>query len=212
MNEPVTIKDRREAADLASATRRLLRDAGGELAAPFLDDWPADPRWRAMSPRALPVVKWLSPACRAGWPNAATVLACLEAASPRVTWRQTYGPEDFGREFLERYGWTELIGERGPIVSEKIAVGFLLLGPEVTYPAHSHDAEEIYLTLSGAAAWRRGAERWRDEPAGALIHHPSRLPHAMRTGAAPLLALYAWRGGDLKQKSRIVKARELRAS
>lgn len=135
--------------------------------------------------------------------SAADVLAGLQAASPRLTWRQTYGPEDFGSDFLERYGWTELIGERGPIVSEKIAVGFLLLGPEATYPSHSHDAEEIYLALSGAAAWRRGAEPWRDGPGGALIHHPSRLPHAMRTGAAPLLALYAWRAGDLAQKSRI---------
>jgi hypothetical protein len=203
MNEPVTTEDRREVADLASATRRLLRDVGGELAAAFLDDWPTDVCWRARAPRALPVLKWLGPACRAGWPGAASVLAALEAASPRLAWRQTYGPEDFGRDFLERYGWTELIGERGPIVSERIAVGFLLLGPEVAYPAHSHDAEEIYLTLSGAAAWRRGAEPWRDEFPGALIHHPSRLPHAMRTGAEPLLALYAWRGGDLKQKSRI---------
>ena len=127
----------------------------------------------------------------------------MEDASPRLAWRQTYSVADFGPEFHERYGWTELVGERGPIASEKIAVGFLLLGPETTYPSHSHDAEELYLCLSGAAAWRRGGEDWRDEPAGALIHHPSRVSHAIRTAREPLLALYVWRGGDLTQKSAI---------
>ena len=96
--------------------------------------------------------------------------------------------------------------ERGPIASRRLAVGFLLLGPDVAYPLHSHEAEEIYLVLSGTAAWRRGGEPWRDEAPGALIHHPSRAPHAMRTEREPLLALYAWRGGDLAQKSTIERA------
>jgi mannose-6-phosphate isomerase-like protein (cupin superfamily) len=202
VNESDTTKDRRDIAALASAVHRLLEDAG-ELAAAFLHDWRSRARWRVTAPRALPVLRWLNPACRAGSTGAAEVLAALEAASPRLAWRQTYGPEDFGADFLERYGWTELMGKRGPIMSDRIAVGFLLLGPHLIYPPHSHDAEEVYLPLSGVAAWRRGAEPWRDVPPGALIHHPSRLPHAVRTGAEPLLALYAWRGGDLAQKSRI---------
>ena len=37
--------------------------------------------------------------------------------------------------------------------------------------------------------------------AGEVIHHPSNVSHAMRTGAEPLLAIYLWRGGPLAQKS-----------
>lgn len=203
MNECETPKDRSEVAALASAVRRLLEDVGGEAAAAFLRDWLVRPRWRATASCSLRVLEWLRPACRAGWADAAGVLAALEAASPRLAWRQTYGPEDFGADFLERYGWTELIGARGPVMSDRIAVGFLLLGPALTYPPHSHDAEEVYLPLSGRAAWRRAAQPWRRVSPGALVHHPSRLPHAIRTATEPLLALYAWRGGDLAQKSRI---------
>ena len=181
-----------------------MEEKGGERATIFLSDWPdRHSPGRMPASSALPALRWLAPACRAGWAGAAEVLAALEAASGRLAWRQTYAAEDFGLEFLERYGWSELIGERGAIASDRIAVGFLLLGPETTYPLHSHDAEELYLPLSGAADWRRGAENWRPEPPGAPIFHQSRMPHAIRTGGAPLLALYAWRGGDLQQKSTI---------
>ena len=181
-----------------------MKEKGGERAAVFLSDWPDRLSLRrTLAPSALPALQWLGPACRMGWPPAAEVLAGLEAASGSLAWRQTYAAGDFGPEFLARYGWSELIGERGAIASDTIAVGFLLLGPGTTYPMHSHDAEELYLPLSGEAEWRRGAETWRREPPGAPIFHESRLPHAIRTGAAPLLALYAWRGGDLQQKSRI---------
>ena len=158
MKEPGTTKDRSEVAALAFAVRRLLEDAASEVATAFLRDWPAHPRWRDTAPRPLRVLEWLGPACRAGWAGAAGLLATLETAHPRLAWRQSYGPEDFGADFLERYGWTELIGARGPIMSDRIAVGLLLLGPALTYPPHSHDAEEVYLPLSGRAAWRRAAE------------------------------------------------------
>jgi hypothetical protein len=83
------MEERPDITGLASATRQLLRDAGGGLAAGFLRDWPTDGRWRATAPRPLPVLKWLGPACRAGSPNAASLLKAMEAASPRLTWRQT---------------------------------------------------------------------------------------------------------------------------
>ena len=111
---------------------------------------------------------------------------------------------DFGAEFLRGYGWTELIGLRGPIASEGVAVGFLLLGPGVEYPPHAHEAVEVYLPLSGTAEWMRGKGPYAPIPPGEAIRHPSWMPHAMRTGAEPLVAAYVWRGGDLAAKSRIV--------
>lgn len=191
-------------AKLVGATKQLLQGLGDPIVDRFLRFWPAAARpLRAQLPGALPVLAWLDLACRAGATGAEDVLAQLFALSPRLAWSQTYIAADFGPAFLERYGWTELIGRRGPVPSKQIAVGFLLFGPHTEYPSHSHEAEEVYLPLSGHAAWQRGAEAWRARPPGEPIHHAGGMPHAMRTETEPLLTLYLWRGGDLAQKSRI---------
>ncbi len=88
--------------------------------------------------------------------------------------------------------------------SKTLACGFLLLGPRTFYPRHRHEAEEIYLPLSGTAEWQQGDAIWREHPPGTIIHHSSEEPHAMRTHAQPLLALYLWRSANLKQKARLV--------
>ena len=120
-----------------------------------------------------------------------------------LDWRQTYSSADFGQRFLDNYGWSEWIGERGAFISDAIACGVLMLGPDTEYPAHSHEAEELYLPLAGRAWWRAGESDWRLREAGTWIHHPAWTIHAMRTGAEPLLAAYVWRAGDLSAKSRI---------
>jgi hypothetical protein len=88
-------------------------------------------------------------------------------------------------------------------LSDVIACGILLLGRETEYPAHSHEAEELYLPLAGHAWWRSAQSDWRLRAPGTWIHHPSWTTHAMRTRAEPLLAAYVWRAGDLTAKSRL---------
>ena len=189
---------------LAVASERLLRALADKTVDRFLSSWPAAAQQtRTPQPSTLQVLGWLADACAAGPPETREVLDRLLALSPRLAWAQTYTAADIGGSFLDRYGWTELIGRRGPVASDRIAAGFLLLGPDTEYPAHSHDAEEIYLPLSGVAAWQRGTEAWRERRPNAPIHHPSGMPHAMRTAREPLLALYLWRGGDLTEKSRL---------
>ena len=174
-------------------------------AASFLSAWPVLEPSRAVSPCGLPVLGWLGDLPRATAPLSAPVVQALVASAGHLAWGQTYGASDFGPEFLDRYGWTELIGMRGPIPSQALACGFLMLGPATTYPAHAHEAEELYLPLSGSAWWQRGQEAWARREPGTPIHHPGWMPHAMRTEAEPLLALYLWRGGDLAAKSKVLR-------
>ncbi len=185
------------------AMARLLQSFDDTLVAEFMTAWPATQPLRPLRPNSLPVLAWLEPACDAGPASAAEFLRHLRGVSPVLAWAQTYTAADFGPAFLERYGWTEFVGQRGLVPSERLAAGLLLLGPGVTYPSHSHDAEELYIPLSGRADWQRGAEGWRERVPGEVIHHPSKMPHAMRTAGEPLLAVYLWRGGDLVQRSRI---------
>lgn len=188
-----------EIEDLVRAVRALLATEPG--AEPFLADWPEARVSRAQAARQLPVGEWLGDLAPLSIPRTAPVVAGVVAEAGRLDWRQTYAPEDFGARFLERYGWSEFIGERGPIASDRIACGVLLLGPDLDYPPHAHAAAELYLPLAGTALWRQAAADFAPVRPGEAIHHAPWVPHATRTGAEPLLALYLWRGGDLSAKS-----------
>ena len=147
--------------------------------------WPPLRATRPFEPRHLPVLTWLAAVFAVPSSSAADLVDTMKARAGMLSWGQTYGEQDFGPAFLERYGWTEVIGSRGPIPSDDVAVGFLLLGPDTTYPAHAHEAEEIYVPLSGVASWMRGDEGFVERAVGEVIHHRSWVPHAMHTGAEP---------------------------
>jgi hypothetical protein len=134
---------------------------------------------------------------------APALVAALLRFGQELAWRQTYTAQDLGVEFLDNYAWTEVLGLRGPRHSERLACGFLLLGPRTHYPSHQHAAEELYVPLSGRAEWQQADGVWRCHEPGTVIQHRSEEPHAMRTREEPLLAVYLWRGGDLAQKARL---------
>lgn len=189
--------------DLAAQVRGLLDSLREPSFASFLGDWPRAARRRAIPACHLPVLRWLPDVAAGAAPFSVDVVDELCREAPKLAWRQSYGAGDFDAQFLGNYGWTEILGLHGPLASERIACGFLLLGPATHYPRHRHEAEEWYLPLSGTAAWQQGEAEWRERSPGMPIHHASEEPHAMRTGAAPLLALYLWRSNNLAQTARL---------
>jgi hypothetical protein len=208
MSDTTNARSDRTVLDIIREARALVARLAIEQIPPFVATWPevmsVD---RECPPSFLPVLRWIDDLPGLAEPATGPLTRLLTEAASSLQWRQSYRKEDFGAGFLERYGWSELIGSRGPVANDRIAVGFLMLGPDVHYPEHSHDAEEIYLPLAGEAEWRRGNEAWRKVKPGTPIHHSSRLVHATRTLADPLLALYLWRGGDLAQKPSIGRVR-----
>lgn len=171
---------------------------------PFLANWPSKPfKTRTVFPNTLPVVSYLAGIHVNGDERAKEVVSALRSCADDLCWGQTYSAQDFGTKFLDKYGWTELIGLRGHVASENIACGFLLLGPHVEYPNHSHEAEEVYVPFSSHSPWKHAGSDWKLKQRGAPIYHEPWLVHGMRTGPQPLLALYIWQGGDLAQKSRV---------
>ena len=78
-----------------------------------------------------------------------------------------------------------------------IAVGLLYLNKNVEYPQHDHAPQELYLVLSGTAAWRYGGdEDYKIVPPGNLIYNQPFDLHGVRNGGAPLVALYVLWGFD----------------
>jgi mannose-6-phosphate isomerase-like protein (cupin superfamily) len=188
--------------DAVLAAARALVERLPQVAA-FSGGWPEGSR-RRIDPASLPVCAALAEAERGAVPLTGDLVRALVRATPDLRWQQTYGAGDFGAAFLRGYGWSEFAGLRGPVPSDRLAIGVLLLGPQITYPSHAHEAAEIYVPLSGTALWQGGEAAFAPVPPGQVIAHPSWLPHAMRTENAPLLALYLWRGGDLAAKSVIL--------
>ena len=189
--------------ELLDTTRSYLIERNSRLVNDFIAtlDWAMAPR--RLDPRSLPCVAHLSNVLtHVGETERALVRLIVENAQS-LSWGQTYRAEDFGEAFLRNYGWMELFGTRGHFVNDRFAGGFLLLGPHIDYPNHHHIAEEIYIPLTGGAEWRAGDTGFRKRAAGEVIHHPSNIVHAIRTGDAPLLAFYLWRGGPLDQRSTI---------
>jgi Dimethlysulfonioproprionate lyase len=185
------------------ASLRVLLEAAGPEARPFLRDWPRALIARPVVARSLPVLRALHGLSNHAAPDTRALVDAIAALADELDWRQTYSPTDFGQRFLDNYGWNEWIGGRGAFVSERVACGVLLLGPDTEYPAHAHEAEELYLPLAGRAYWRSGKSEWRLRTPGESIHHPRWTAHAMRTAREPLLSAYVWRAGDLTAKSRI---------
>jgi hypothetical protein len=189
--------------NIAARIKQMLESLGQYSLAPYLADWPRDCRSRPAKRRELPVLRWLPAIAGDDSAFGADLVAVVCRAAPSLEWRQTYSSKELDAVFLDNYGWSEILGGNGPLASGRIACGFLILGPSTLYPRHRHEAEEVYLPLSGTAAWQRGDAVWREHPPGTLIHHAAGEPHAMRTGASPLLALYLWRGAGLAQKARL---------
>lgn len=195
------------AAGLEELARQLLLELHAPALQPFLAAWPlAKAPQRRIDPASQPVLRYLPQLAAAAKPFAVEFVRALSERASMLAWRQSYTPAEVGAAFLQNYAWAELVGLSGATASEHLACGVLLLGPNTAYPPHRHEAEEIYVPLVGRALWQRGQGAFHAEEEGAIIHHDPFEPHAMRTEAAPLLALYLWRSRNLAQKSQLIPA------
>jgi quercetin dioxygenase-like cupin family protein len=202
--------------DLPALARDVLDRLSAPALARFLADWPTDSELRRESARplapavpssvpALPVLRWLPRIAADGASFGRPLVSALCRTAPSLAWRQSYTRDEVDATFLENYGWSELLRPAEKRTSAQISCGVVVLGPRTLYPHHRHEAEEIYVPLSGTASWQQGDALWREQPPGRLIHHLSEESHAMRTGEEPLLALYLWRSTDWAQKARLMR-------
>ncbi len=158
---------------------------------------------QSLEPQSLPVLQYLPRLLTLAATPYRGIIDKLIQAQPGLRFGQTYSEADFGAGFLLQYGWIKILGPDAYWHSDLLASGFLILGDDVSYPQHWHQAEEIYLPISGNAEWYRQDRGWQIQPVGSVIHHASNIKHGTRTIGEPLIALYLWRGGDLNQKSTI---------
>lgn len=111
-----------------------------------------------------------------------------------LAWQNKYAFKPELRRLFERFAFCDVIGPGKSLHSEQVTLGFVLLGPETSYPFHEHPAGELYYVLGGNAEWAVDFGPFATRAPGAFLLHEPNQPHAMRTHAEPLLAISAWTG------------------
>lgn len=152
-----------------------------------------NPEVSSRSPVSKPVVAHLPRALDLGERAAVRGMArALSRVSDCLTWE--YGYERVPKALARKYAYCEILGPRGPVMTDRLVLGFVLFAPKTTYPQHSHqDIEESYISVAGA---------WSENDLavhapGSLILNRSGDEHRITTAEMdPCLLAYAWIGPE----------------
>ena len=128
-------------------------------------------------------------------PVAHTALAAMD----RMPWGSNPVESQTEHAIAAMISVATLIGPEGPIPAPDLRLGLVYMQPDCFYPLHNHDADETYVIVAGQALWIAGDDV-RVRRTGDMIHHPSLMPHAFRTGPEGFLALWRW-SGDINTHS-----------
>ena len=140
----------------------------------------------------LPVCVHLDRALSSAMPYRTARLArSVSDLRDHLHWR--YGYEKVPRGLKLKYGYTEILGPTGPVISERVILGLVLFAPKTTYPAHSHKGiTESYINISGYTSENDTGVY----APGSLIFNPPGQHHRITTAdREPCLLAYAWTGG-----------------
>ncbi len=91
--------------------------------------------------------------------------------------------------FMESHVNAQIIGPEGLEVRQDLIVGVTLMRPDIDYPDHQHEPEELYLVLSDGR-WRQGNGEWHTPGLGGLVYNSSDVMHGMKSVNTPLFALW----------------------
>ena len=185
---------------LLQALIDLARNGPGLL--PWFAGQMTDLRHQRADPHLLPVCGLLPGTLPLSSETTRPVVSALIDAAPTLHWQQTYTEADgFSRDWLDNYGWINLISPEGLFVSDQIRVSIGFWGAGQHYDEHSHAPEEVYLVLAGGARFHAETREPIDATPGDIIHHRPHQKHAIDMTPGPLLAAAFWRGEDLLRKS-----------
>jgi mannose-6-phosphate isomerase-like protein (cupin superfamily) len=168
---------------------------------PAMRNWGSD--WKATSAAYLPAGDMLAAAEKCCDAMARPLLRSFIKHNQRLHWEQTYRKQDglVSDAMLAAYGFAEIIGLRGPFVSDRIRAGIAVWGTQVEYPQHQHQAEEVYIVLAGSADFSFDNNTAETRGAGDVIFVESNRRHGFRTADESLVVFYLWQAGDLRQTS-----------
>ncbi|WP_420587788.1 dimethylsulfonioproprionate lyase family protein [Marivita sp.] len=115
------------------------------------------------------------------------------AVQDRLPWGSNPVEDNTEANIAAMISVATLMGPEGPIPAPDVRLGLVYMRPDCYYPLHIHDADETYVILGGQALWTAGDDV-QMRGSGDMVHHPSLMPHAFRTGPEGFVALWRWSG------------------
>ena len=165
------------------------------MVGPVLDALDSARRPPDVEPGPLPVVRHLDAVEPSGDAAIDAVLEEFLRLGPALPWHRTTGYLDvLSRDYLDNYGYVRLLGPDSIVEHPSVRVGIGVWGPHLHYPAHKHQAEELYHVLAGEPLFRGCDGNRRSTRPGDAVHHAPWQVHSQDFGAAPTVLLYCWTG------------------
>lgn len=188
--------------NIRDTLKKLASQSGDDLA--WFADRMADLPRRTVAPRMLPVVTLLEQVLPCTNSKTLEVTQAICATANLLNWQQSYTRADgFDQEFLDNYGWFNLVSPEGIYLSGEMRISVGHWGAGSHYSEHWHQPEEFYIVLAGCAEFQSQGSAPRQCHAGDVIHHRSNQRHSIVTSDQPLLAAAFWRGEGLVAKSQL---------
>ncbi|MER2510495.1 dimethylsulfonioproprionate lyase family protein [Amaricoccus sp.] len=126
-----------------------------------------------------------------GRPSLRRLVAAFRAIEPDLEWvRRASYDGTASANFVDGHANTMILGPAGLENRTDVWFGASLLAPRVRYTDHSHAPEETYLVLS-PGEFRQGDGDWFTPGVGGSFYNVPFVTHAMKSGDAPLFALWA---------------------
>ena len=128
----------------------------------------------------------------------------LSSLSFHVKWENGYTEKDVNNNFLNNYGFFELIGPTGHFKTSEMALYVNYLDKNTLYPLHNHEAEELYFIISGEAKFENNNGDYEILTSNKTRFHKSFEPHAITTNNKQILSLVIWKN-KFEKVSKIIK-------
>lgn len=166
------------------AHQRAVREAIGRLIR-------ANAALALPSPAILPVTAHFKRALDEGrMDRLAPMVRALESVQPLLSWQ--YGYDKMPKGLARSYGYAQIAGPGGPVLSGEVILGIVLFAPGCTYPAHAHKGiAESYICLSGAVSEN---DTGVFAPGSQIFNPPDHMHRITVSASEPALLAYAWIG------------------
>ena len=153
--------------------------------------------YKSILPQKQPVQKLIEKISTHNFSNTKNILDSIIKANYEMKWNTTYSENEVGADFINRYGWFDLIGPSGPfyLSNNRIMIGYW--GVNLDYQMHWHKAEEAYVPIAGSALFWSEHNGTKTASIGDIVIHKSNEKHWTKMTNDFLLALAIWKGKDL---------------
>jgi mannose-6-phosphate isomerase-like protein (cupin superfamily) len=173
------------------------KQASDDALAPFVEDLSsvtASPTGNEAGSLEHPLMAALDAALD-GANGSPALMESVAALATSGGWYQIYSGGGINATMADFMLARHIVGPKGVLNHDTIRAGIFMLAPNFEYLMHDHKALEIYYIHSGIIDVQNGVDAEpRTLGPGEYSVTPSEVPHALKTGDAPVLILFIWTG------------------